>query len=85
MQIISTDKGAAPKAPYSQGIVSGDFIFTAGQVALDPATGASEVNQLNRIKLMMAVAFENLKKDEYFDSIVPEQGKPLKAKEKAVK
>ncbi len=41
MQIISTDKGAAPKAPYSQGILSGDFIFTAGQVALDPTTGES--------------------------------------------
>lgn len=31
----------APKAigPYSQGIMVGDFVFTAGQVALDPATG----------------------------------------------
>jgi 2-iminobutanoate/2-iminopropanoate deaminase len=31
---------AAPKAigPYSQAIVAGGFVFTAGQVALDPAT-----------------------------------------------
>jgi 2-iminobutanoate/2-iminopropanoate deaminase len=31
---------AAPKAigPYSQGIVSGGFLFTAGQIPLDPAT-----------------------------------------------
>jgi 2-iminobutanoate/2-iminopropanoate deaminase len=38
MQIVATDK--APKAigPYSQAIVTGDFIFTAGQIALDPAT-----------------------------------------------
>ncbi len=30
----------APKAigPYAQGIVAGDFLFTAGQIALDPAT-----------------------------------------------
>jgi 2-iminobutanoate/2-iminopropanoate deaminase len=30
----------APKAigPYSQGVVAGDLIFTAGQIALDPAT-----------------------------------------------
>jgi 2-iminobutanoate/2-iminopropanoate deaminase len=33
---------AAPKAigPYSQAIVAGGFVFTAGQVALDPVTGA---------------------------------------------
>jgi 2-iminobutanoate/2-iminopropanoate deaminase len=38
-EAISTDK--APKAigPYSQGIKAGGFIFTAGQVALDPSTG----------------------------------------------
>ena len=31
----------APKAigPYAQGIVAGGFLFTAGQVPLDPATG----------------------------------------------
>ncbi len=32
---------AAPSAigPYSQGTVAGGFLFTAGQIALDPATG----------------------------------------------
>ncbi len=36
--VISTDK--APKAigPYSQAIRSGNFVFTAGQIPLDPAT-----------------------------------------------
>ncbi len=36
---ISTEN--APKAigPYSQAIRSGDFIFCAGQAALDPSTG----------------------------------------------
>ena len=32
--------------------------------AVDYDPGASEVNQLNRIKLMMATAFENMKKAE---------------------
>lgn len=41
MRIISTEKGAAPKAPYSQGIVSGNFLFTAGQVAIMPGSGES--------------------------------------------
>lgn len=38
-EIISTDK--APKAigPYSQAVKAGGFIFTAGQIALDPASG----------------------------------------------
>jgi 2-iminobutanoate/2-iminopropanoate deaminase len=33
---------AAPRAigPYSQGVVAGGLVFTAGQIALDPATGA---------------------------------------------
>jgi 2-iminobutanoate/2-iminopropanoate deaminase len=37
--VVSTEK--APKAigPYSQGIKAGDFVFTAGQVPIDPATG----------------------------------------------
>ena len=39
MEIISTVKGAAPRAPYSQGVISGDYIFTAGQIALEPVTG----------------------------------------------
>ncbi len=38
-QVIHTDQ--APKAigPYSQAIRVGDFVFCAGQAALDPATG----------------------------------------------
>jgi 2-iminobutanoate/2-iminopropanoate deaminase len=38
-EVISTPN--APKAigPYSQAIKAGGFVFTAGQVALDPATG----------------------------------------------
>ncbi len=39
MKFVST--GGAPKAiePYSQGTIVNGFVFTAGQVALDPATG----------------------------------------------
>jgi 2-iminobutanoate/2-iminopropanoate deaminase len=33
---------SAPKAigPYSQAVVAGGFLFTAGQIGLDPTTGA---------------------------------------------
>ena len=39
LRAVQTDK--APKAigPYSQGIVAGDLVFCAGQVALDPKSG----------------------------------------------
>lgn len=39
-RIVSTP--GAPKAigPYSQAVAAGGLVFTAGQIALDPATGA---------------------------------------------
>ena len=39
MKQISTDKAPAAIGPYSQGFVSGNILFSAGQIALDPATG----------------------------------------------
>ena len=41
MSLKTIQTGDAPAAigPYSQGIVAGGFLFTAGQIALDPATG----------------------------------------------
>jgi len=37
---ISTTSAPAAIGPYSQAVRVGDLIFTSGQVALDPATGA---------------------------------------------
>ena len=36
---VSTEAAPAAIGPYSQGIIAGGFLFTAGQIALDPATG----------------------------------------------
>ena len=38
-QRIETEAAPAAIGPYSQAIVAGGFLFTAGQIALDPATG----------------------------------------------
>ncbi len=38
-EIISTDKSPAAIGPYSQGIVSGGMLFTAGQLGIDAETG----------------------------------------------
>ena len=38
-QRIQTDNAPAAIGPYSQAIQVGNFVYTAGQVGLDPATG----------------------------------------------
>lgn len=37
---ISTAQAPVPVGPYSQAIVAGGFLFTAGQGPIDPRTGA---------------------------------------------
>lgn len=37
-EVVITDKAPKAVGPYSQAIMSGDFIFTAGQIAINPAT-----------------------------------------------
>src|ERR1035438_10724173 len=36
--VISTNRAPAAIGPYSQGVRVGNLVFTAGQIALDPAT-----------------------------------------------
>lgn len=57
--VILTKNAPAPIGPYSQGIfASGSFVYTAGQIPLDPQTG-----QLigNDIKTQTRQVFNNLK------------------------
>ena len=39
MKYIATEKAPAAIGPYSQAVVTGNLVFTSGQIALDPATG----------------------------------------------
>ena len=39
MKYISTEKAPAAIGPYSQAIVTGNLLFTSGQIPIDPATG----------------------------------------------
>jgi 2-iminobutanoate/2-iminopropanoate deaminase len=39
MKTIHTDRAPQAIGPYSQAVVAGEFVFTAGQIALDPVTG----------------------------------------------
>ena len=37
-KIIYTDKAPAPIGPYNQAVLSGNTLYTSGQIALNPAT-----------------------------------------------
>jgi len=39
LRSIRTDRAPEAIGPYSQAIVAGNLVFTAGQIPLDPATG----------------------------------------------
>ena len=38
-EVIATEKAPAAVGPYSQAIRANGFVYTAGQIPLDPATG----------------------------------------------
>ena len=38
-KIIQTSKAPAPIGPYNQAILSGNTLYTSGQIAIDPSTG----------------------------------------------
>ena len=38
-KVISTSKAPAAIGPYSQAIQVGNFVYTSGQIPIDPATG----------------------------------------------
>lgn len=38
-KIIFTDKAPAPIGPYSQAVLTGNTLYTSGQIALHPETG----------------------------------------------
>lgn len=42
MNKISTDKAPAAIGPYSQAIVTGNLVFTSGQIPINPETAAIE-------------------------------------------
>ena len=78
-KIITTSKAPAPIGPYNQAVLSGNTLYTSGQIALDPATGelvldsiAIETKQvMENIKEVLAAAdmtFENVVKTSIFIS-----------------
>lgn len=56
-RIIRTDEAPGAIGPYSQGIEAGPWVFTAGQIGLDPVTG----ELADTIEAQTARALENIR------------------------
>ncbi|MCO6149108.1 RidA family protein [Flavobacterium sp. NRK1] len=78
-KIIFTDKAPAPIGPYSQAVLSGNTLYTSGQIALHPETGElvtgdieTETKQvMENMKAVLDAAemtFENVIKSTIFIS-----------------
>ena len=78
-KIIKTDKAPAPIGPYNQAILSGNTLYTSGQIAINPTTGelaleniSTETKQvMENLKAVLAAAemtFENVVKTSIFIS-----------------
>ncbi|SDX48784.1 2-iminobutanoate/2-iminopropanoate deaminase [Lutibacter oricola] len=57
-KIINTSNAPAPIGPYNQAILTGNTLYTSGQIAINPATGELV---LNSIKEETTQVMENLK------------------------
>ncbi|CAM1357014.1 Rid family detoxifying hydrolase [Tenacibaculum ascidiaceicola] len=78
-KIITTDKAPAPIGPYNQAVLSGNTLYTSGQIAINPETDElvldsieAETKQvMQNMKEVLAAAdmtFENVIKTSIFIS-----------------
>ena len=78
-KIIKTSKAPAPIGPYNQAILSGNTLYTSGQIAIDPSTGKLKTGTIEEettlvmenMKAVLAAAemtFDNVIKTSIFIS-----------------
>ncbi len=62
MELIATNQAPRAIGPYSQAVVAGSLIYTAGQIALDPATmevvGRDVAEQTDRVLRNLAAVLQ---------------------------
>jgi len=68
-KIISTEKAPAAIGPYNQGIVAGGFLYTSGQLPINPVTGLvpssieeQTVQVLDNLKAIIEAAGSTMEK-----------------------
>lgn len=54
MEIIDTSAAPAPGGAYAQGRRVGDFVFTSGQVGVDPVTGSAPPDFEDEVRQALA-------------------------------
>jgi 2-iminobutanoate/2-iminopropanoate deaminase len=57
-KIISTTKAPAPIGPYNQAVLTGNTLYTSGQIALHPETGELVLDSLEKETIQV---MENMK------------------------
>ena len=78
-KIITTSNAPAPIGPYNQAVLTGNTLYTSGQIAINPATGdlvletiAKETTQvMENLKAVLTeggMTFENVIKSSIFIS-----------------
>ena len=78
-KIITTAKAPAPIGPYSQAVLTGNTLYTSGQIAINPKTGELVLESIKKetkqvmenLKEVLAAAkmtFENVIKTSIFIS-----------------
>ena len=78
-KIIKTSKAPAPIGPYNQAILTGNTLYTSGQIAIDPSSGKLKIGTIKEetslvmenMKAVLAAAdmtFENVVKTSIFIS-----------------
>jgi 2-iminobutanoate/2-iminopropanoate deaminase len=78
-KIIQTPYAPAPIGPYNQAVLSGNTLYTSGQIAINPVTGKLELGSIKEetelvmqnLKAVLAAAemtFENVVKTSIFIS-----------------
>ena len=57
-KVLSTKEAPAAIGPYSQGIAVGDFVYTSGQLPINPSTGELIVDDIKKATMQ---CLENIK------------------------
>lgn len=72
MKYVETDKAPAAIGPYSQGMITGNLLFTSGQIPLDPSTmeivGTDITSQTEQVMQNLKGLFES--QNTHFTKVV---------------
>lgn len=66
-KIITTNQAAAPIGPYNQGVLINGFLYTSGQIAINPETGETEFGSIEEETKRVMKSLEAILKEADLD------------------